>query len=186
MNAMAKPKQVTGEIMPGRVPKIANAELREVIIEAIKNNMPWQAAAQLVGVTPAAICQWKQYGRFAEAKKLQGERLNPNEKAYLEFLEGIRKAESEAMQRSLVIIQKAAPTRWQAAAWLLERKWPELFALHRVLEVSGPDGGPIEVSHVDLSKLSTEELNVMRALMAKAGKKELGHNGSNGKGNGNA
>lgn len=176
------PKQVTGELMPGRVPKIADPELLHLILEAVRRNMPYNAAAELAGVTPTCLSLWKQYGRMAEAKELQGEKLNPNEQAYLSFVRGIRKAESEAIQRNLAIIQIAAKKSWQAAAWLLERRHPQMFALHRTLEVSGPGGGPIEVSPVDLSKLSTEELNVMRALMQKAGGKALGYNGSGGNG----
>lgn len=46
-----------------------------------------------------------------------------------EFAESIKKAEAECKQRNITIIQKAAITTWQAAAWWLERKHWKEFAL---------------------------------------------------------
>lgn len=52
-----------------------------------------------------------------------------------EFVEAIKKAEATCKQRNVTIIQKAAIKTWQAAAWWLERKHPEEFALkHRESE----------------------------------------------------
>ena len=39
-----------------------------------------------------------------------------------DFSDSIKKAESKAIARNVMIIQKAAQTSWQAAAWFLERK----------------------------------------------------------------
>jgi hypothetical protein len=46
-----------------------------------------------------------------------------------EFAECIKKAEAQFKNRNITIIQKAAATTWQAAAWLLERKFWQEFAL---------------------------------------------------------
>jgi hypothetical protein len=46
-----------------------------------------------------------------------------------EFAEAIKKAEASCKNRNIAIIQKAAITTWQAAAWWLERKHREEFAL---------------------------------------------------------
>lgn len=46
-----------------------------------------------------------------------------------EFNEAIKKAEATCKVRNITIIQKAAVTTWQAAAWWLERKHPAEFAL---------------------------------------------------------
>lgn len=176
-------KHVHAELLPGRVPKIADPELRNLIVKAVKNNMPYKDAVQLAGVSESVIYLWKRRGKLAEDKELQGETLDVNEQAYLKFLQALRKARSQCIQSNVDIIQKAAERSWQAAAWLLERSEPGTWALHRMLEISGPDGGPIEVSPVDLKKLSTDELNIMRGLVMKAsGKKELGHEGGNGNG----
>lgn len=46
-----------------------------------------------------------------------------------EFAESIKKAEAVCKQRNITIVQKAAVTTWQAAAWWLERKHPNEFGL---------------------------------------------------------
>lgn len=47
---------------------------------------------------------------------------------YFQFVQAIKKARSEAMDRNVEIIQTAAKKTWQAAAWYLERQFPEEFA----------------------------------------------------------
>lgn len=66
-----------------------------------------------------------------------------------DFSEAIKKAEASCKHRNIALIQKAALTTWQAAAWWLERKYPNEFALKHKLEHSGDDGGPINVKLVN-------------------------------------
>lgn len=46
-----------------------------------------------------------------------------------EFSENIKKAETAFKNECIQVIRKAGPTSWQAAAWMLERKYPKEFAL---------------------------------------------------------
>jgi hypothetical protein len=54
------------------------------------------------------------------------------------FRRAVKRAESKPERRWLSLIEKAAhdPKQWTAAAWLLERRWPEKYALRltRMLE----------------------------------------------------
>lgn len=54
-----------------------------------------------------------------------------------EFAEAIKKAESGFKGANLQIIQKAANRSWQAAAWLLERKFKDEFASQQHHDYSG-------------------------------------------------
>lgn len=54
-----------------------------------------------------------------------------------EFSEAIKKAEAICKQRNIKIIQRAAITTWQAAAWWLERRHFGEFALKQQHELSG-------------------------------------------------
>lgn len=81
-----------------------------------------------------------------------------------EFVEAIKKAEAECKGRNIMIIQKAAMTTWQAAAWWLERKFPDEYALRQRHEITGKDGSPIQTSTVNLSKLSDEVLLKLAAM----------------------
>lgn len=60
-----------------------------------------------------------------------------------EFSESIKKALLKCKSRNIQIIQKAAISTWQAAAWWLERKCSEEFAIKNVLKHEGKDGEPI-------------------------------------------
>ncbi len=78
-----------------------------------------------------------------------------------EFSESIKKAEMVCKQRNIARVQNASKLHWQAAAWFLERKYPDEFAIRQIqkLEHSGPGGGPIITkSEVDLSRLTDTQL----------------------------
>lgn len=69
-----------------------------------------------------------------------------DEYAFWEFRESVKEAEAEAEISRLVTIQDAAGEHWQAAAWYLERKYPDRYARPIRQEVSGPAGGPIRIA----------------------------------------
>lgn len=62
-----------------------------------------------------------------------------------EFSEPIKKAEQECKARNIAIIQKAAEKTWQAAAWYLERRYHDEYALKSVMEHQGSGDKPLEI-----------------------------------------
>lgn len=76
------------------------------------------------------------------------------------------KAEAEAEVQALARVQVAARSanHWQAAMTFLERRHPERWRRPSQLEVSGPGGGPVEVSTVSADQLlgKLEELRAAR------------------------
>jgi hypothetical protein len=48
------------------------------------------------------------------------------------FAQKIEFAEAQAIERNLALIQRAALKDWKAAAWILERRHPEMFARREV------------------------------------------------------
>lgn len=63
-----------------------------------------------------------------------------------DFSEALKKAEQVCKSRNIAIIQKAAEKTWQAAAWWLERKYHQEFALKNIQELVGKDGQPLQIS----------------------------------------
>ena len=60
----------------------------------------------------------------------------------------IRQSEAQAAQRWLNFIEKAAEAgEWQAAAWKLERRYPDTYGRKTRIEKTGPGGGPEQVEH---------------------------------------
>lgn len=61
-----------------------------------------------------------------------------------EFSDTIKKAELVSKDKHIAIIQKAADKTWQAAAWWLERKHRDEYAVRK--EVTGSNGEPLLVT----------------------------------------
>lgn len=76
-----------------------------------------------------------------------------------EFAQGCAKAIKKGKLHCLNKIGKA--TAWQAAAWMLERRWYQEFSRKDKVEHSGPRGGPIVF---DVSKLTDDELRTIRSI----------------------
>jgi len=64
-----------------------------------------------------------------------------------EFSEAIKKAEVKCKKFHIDIIKKAAEKTWTAAAWWLERKYKDEFALRH--EIGGVENKPLEISIVN-------------------------------------
>ena len=80
-----------------------------------------------------------------------------------EFSEAIKRAEAECKNRNIGIIQKAAITTWQAAAWWLERKHHTEFAQKNQLEVTSNDQNrPTTETLVNTLRVLREELDSSR------------------------
>lgn len=92
--------------------------------------------------------------------------------AHAEFCEAIKKAEVQFKNECIQVIRKAAPTSWQASAWLLERKYRLEFALKEAVEPKDDDvpAKMAKRAHELLSKLEGKKPTIP---------------GANGKVNGN-
>lgn len=76
-----------------------------------------------------------------------------------EFLEAIKRAEGTAAVTWLAKIEAAASDgNWQAAAWKLERRYPDHYGRNRV-ELTGANGGPVRVENRALPPLPEDVLD---------------------------
>jgi hypothetical protein len=104
----------------------------KIMAEAIKNGVPVKYAALKSG-----LCEQSYYNYLREAEKLYSalikddpegnKELTDKEHILILFLESIKKARSEAIERNVTLINVAAKDSWQAAAWFLERTDHENF-----------------------------------------------------------
>ena len=117
------------------------------IIGYIKNGVPNVHACQLVGIDESTFYKW--------LKRAVPTEENPQPEArYIQFFQSVKKAEAGFIESNLGVIRRAAteptvivrehvrkvgdkttkeitketrPPTWAPAAWLLERRWPDLF-----------------------------------------------------------
>lgn len=103
------------------------------ITDALKMGATYELACNYGGISYDTFCTWR------------------NEKD--EFSEAIKRAEGSAVVGWLAKIEQAANDgQWQAAAWKLERRYPEMYG-RRVNDNhnthSGPNNGPIQIQTYD-------------------------------------
>lgn len=119
----------------------------KAILQALNAGNYVEHALEYAGVGKRTYYDWLDRGK-AEAERLaNGETPNPVESTYVAIYEEVSKARAAAVVRNIALIQQAANAgTWQAAAWWLERTMPQKFGRRLAAEVSGPDGGPVEMT----------------------------------------
>ena len=135
--------------MAGRRTKYT-PETVDKITQAIRLGATYKLACDYAGISEDTFYQWR------------------NTKS--EFSEAIKLAEGEGALKSLAVIERAAngvkgedgeyilaPT-WQAAAWKLERRYPDMYGKQR-LELTGANGGPVQVETRQLPPLPDDVLD---------------------------
>ena len=120
----------------------------EAILRAIRLGLHPERAAQAAGVSVGAFRMHK--------------------KRHPEFVMSIKEAESAAEQGFLGRILKHTEKQWTAAAWVLERRWPERWRKREEVDVKAKvqqrTEGPKAPAGVDLANY-LERLNSMPALI---------------------
>ena len=102
-----------------------------MICDAISAGNYDRVAALYAGIDVATYYRWKDLGEQAQTG------------LFRDFYEAIRKAEAQAQVRNVAIVQRAANTQWQAAAWWLERKHADEWGRRDNLNVGGDKDKPI-------------------------------------------
>lgn len=91
-----------------------NDEITKKICNYIEIGMPAKHACEAVGITEKTYYEWLQKGNEQKNGK------------YSKFSKSIKKAQARHMARNAAIIEKAAQDgKWQASAWMLERRHPD-------------------------------------------------------------
>lgn len=102
---------------PGRPPKLAD-EVRKSILDDLATGNTRTCAAARAGISARTLRRWLAAGRNAH-------------EPYVSFLTAVKKAEQDAQAFCVRTILAASKKSWQAAAWFLERRYPEEFGTNR-------------------------------------------------------
>jgi hypothetical protein len=117
-----KPKP-TGD--QGRFTKLT-PEVQKSICTDIADGLDQKHAALRAGVAPRTVQHWLTVGRRA------GETTDETEALCVAFLASYEKAVADAVAANVQLIQIVAREgTWQAAAWWLERRHPDLYGSDR-------------------------------------------------------
>jgi hypothetical protein len=135
-------------------PRLLTPEVQKVIFEAIEAGAKLEIAAKAARIGARTLDEWLHHGR----KELQE---NPDaEGPCANFVRDATAASAKFETDCLSIIQDAAEKNWTAAAWLLERKFPERYAKVDRLRVSGDETNdkPVKISDEERKNRLLEKL----------------------------
>lgn len=123
-------------------PTLLTETKMEAIVDFLERGNTFTATAKAVGVNPVTLKSWIRKGH--ELSLLSRE-LTEKEQMFVDFSTAVEKARAMAEIRALEKIRQAGDSSWQAAAWYLERANPQEWGLIRRTEITGADGGAIQV-----------------------------------------
>ena len=83
------------------------------VLESIANGNYIERSCAAAGITAKTFRNWQDVAE------------NEPDSAYAEFADLLEQARAHAETQNVGIIQRAAATNWTAAAWLLERQYPQ-------------------------------------------------------------
>lgn len=108
---------------PGRK-TLLNDQMIKNAVKAIGMGVTDRAAQDLLGITHDTWYTWIEKGE-----------AQPNS-IYAEFTDAIKKARAQLQADCIRRVKLAGSREWQAAAWILERKWSEDFGKKDKVDMS--------------------------------------------------
>lgn len=114
----------------GRPTKLSDKVQRD-LLDALGAGAYLDTAAHFAGIHPATFHRWLKTGAnlamdLENDKPIPPERMI-REEGYLQFREAVKAALSRFELGNLATIQSASKKQWQAAAWLLERRFTDRY-----------------------------------------------------------
>lgn len=112
--------------MAGRPTKLTK-ELIEEIAQYLRAGNYIETTAALVGIHRDSIYEWLKRGNaeIERVSKSNRARIRKREEIFVEFTDTVKKAQAQAEAMLVGLIGQAAQKNWTAAAWRLERKYPD-------------------------------------------------------------
>ncbi|MGH9751648.1 MAG: hypothetical protein ACREA2_02605 [Blastocatellia bacterium] len=114
----------------GRPSKLTPAMSRRIIL-GVSLGLSYQRTCDLAQIPYRTVRRWILRGEQEQAGK------------FWRFCQAIKKAEAAGVIVCLTRIHKAAEDDWRAAAWFLERRFPEAWARRRRNIHANPDGSAV-------------------------------------------
>lgn len=122
--------------MAGRPSKLT-FEVIDGLAEAIRLGMPYALACHQVGIAYRTFNDWDN-GRFPKYASIELRSL---------FSQSIKRAEAEALYEALLVIKRASLGQclnnadWKAAAWFVEKRYPQYFGRRSAKRTSARRAG---------------------------------------------
>lgn len=143
--------------MTGRPIKLTK-ELEKKITDVIRAGNYIETAAAYSGISKSTLYDWLKRGeRERQRSENNGVKVSKKEQPFVEFSDAIEKALAEAEIRDVMRITEASKTDWKAAAWRLERKFPDKWGRKTIHLVNKEEQSlKLEKMQLDIEKTKLE------------------------------
>lgn len=161
--------------VPGRPTKL-NAELTEIIVNAVLEGVYMETAAQVAGINKTTLYRWLRKADDLEAAALEHvdeadeathdlyQHVDPALWVYLDFRHAVKSAEAYSEAELLRRAARGAPG-WQAPMTVLERRHPSRWRRRDAVEHSGG----VDVRPVIVTPEDDQRTKLVDLLQATAG-----------------
>lgn len=123
----------------------------DALIKHLTDGVPMKYAAPASGVSDMTVSRWMKRGNKALEAEQQGQVLDDTERAYAVFALNVENARSQSIaNRVKDVVTAGSKGNWQASAWYLERQLPQDFGKTERHEVTGQEGGPIQIGQAEV------------------------------------
>ncbi len=143
-------------------PRLLTPAVKKTICKAIKLGATLEIAARAAGIGARTLDEWLNHGR--DELQVDPDASGP----CAAFVSEVMIASSKNEQELIGIIRKEAPQTWQAAAWLLERKFPERYAKVDRLRVTEDETNKKPVAYESLQERQQKLIEKIAAIAEKA------------------
>jgi hypothetical protein len=130
----------------------------EVVIARTKAGVPFRFACEAGGTSPHSGYRWMNRGQECVAREREtGVALTGKDYLYAKFFLDMQAARAEAIAARVSHIADAGSKgAWQADAWWLERQVPQEFGQVNRHELTGAEGGAIQIGQAEIIKQAQE------------------------------
>lgn len=134
----------------GRKLKLTDTVTRD-ITAALSIGATIEIACAYAAVSPDSYYNWMRKAKEALAK-LEADpdaKLTSNEKRYVQFFNKVEESQAWAAVGWLQVINESAERSPEWCKWLLKVRYPEGYSEVQKQEITGRDGGPVEMHTVN-------------------------------------
>ncbi len=109
-------------------------EAMAVIIGALKMGATYKLACDAAGIAQSTLFDWISQGE-----------ADPENSPYREIPKLVKQASAFRAGKALARIDRAGEHDWRAEEFILKYRYNEHFQLHKAVEITGRDGGPVQL-----------------------------------------
>ena len=137
-------------------PTKLDAALQKKFVAYIEEGQYFETACSLCRITYPTFRTWMIKGAAEETG------------IYHDFMIAVQEAEAVSERDAVLYWKQFFNQDYKAVRDFMDRRFRNKWGRKDVMEISGPDGGPIQTQTQDLSKLTMDELKSLAALLQKA------------------